>query len=171
MQACNNSSVLTNKYVCVAISLSLSLFVSHFPFHCRSLWPYLPLIVVHDELWTWTRYLWAWTKLSLWLTLALPDTLWLSLAVSGVSGSFWLSLWFTLSLSLIPAHSDSVWFTLALSGAHWLTRSLLSSQCRCSVAAAYIAMYLGCLDVFFSTCQYIIPVFLDKNWKSPLSPR
>ena len=99
MQACNNSS------------LSLSLFVSHFPFHCRSLWPYLPLIVVHDELWTWTRYLWAWTKLSLWLTLALPDTLWLSLAVSGVSGSFWLSLWFTLSLQLIPAHSDSVWLS------------------------------------------------------------
>ena len=128
MQACNNSS------------LSLSPFVSHFPFHCRSLSPYLPLIVVHDELWT--RYLWAWTKLTLWLTLA-------------VSGSFWLSLWFTLSLSLIPAYSDSVWFTLALSGAHWLTRSLLSLQCRCSVAAAYIALHLGCLVFLMS---FLLPV-------------
>ena len=91
-------------------------------------------------------------------SLLLSLALWLSLVVSG---SFWLSLWFTLSLSLIPA--DSVWFTLALSGAHWLTRSLLGSQCRCSVAAAYIALHLGCLvflmsffcylSIYYSDCQ------------------
>ena len=101
-------------------------FVSQSTSHCRTWWA--------------VRYKWAKLSLahsgSLWLTLAHPcsfDLLWRCL---------WLTLWLSLSLVLIPAltHFGFLRLTLALSGVHQLTRSLLGSLRRSSVAPVYQAL-------------------------------
>ena len=83
---------------------------------------------------------------SLWLTLALSlahsGSLWLTLALSGsLSGSLWLSLALSGSLWLSLALSDSLWLSLALSlSPDLLTKPLLGSQGPCSARSIATAL-------------------------------
>ena len=154
---------LTAVVVCEPISLSLSQFVSPSPSHYHA-W---------DELWTLNKILW--TKLSLTHSASLL----LSLTRSGC---FWLSLVVSGSLSLIHSFTFcSFQPTLTQSGSLWLSQELIGSQDpSCSARnvgvplpqlmtpCTLVVLFSWCL--FFATCQYILQVFLDKNWKSPLSP-